>query len=184
MAAICNQQRFALATDETAEELRNGSKNPNTSKSTSFWLSVWKTWCQEKNIALEIEEHEPADLNKVLEQFYAEVKNKNGEDYEPDSLRVMIAVLDRHLKDKHYLLSIMKDREFNSSKQVLEGKAKLLQQPGRGKRPNKARNLTKEKEEVLWKENKFGCKTPEALVNTMWSLLNQHFGLHGRQEHR
>ena len=138
---------------------------------------------KKKNIAVKIEEHEPAELNKVLEQFYAEVKNKNGEDYEPDSLRVMIAALDRHLKDKHYLLSIVKDREFHSFKQVLEVKAKLLQQSGRGKRPNKARNLTK-KEDVFWKENKFRCNTPEALVNTMWWLLTQHFGLRGRQEHR
>ena len=136
-----------------------------------------------KERALEIEEHEPAELNRLLEKFYAEVKSKNGEDYEPDSLRVMIAAFDRHLKDKQYPLSIVKDREFHSSKQVLEGKAKLLRQAGRGKRPNKPRKLTKE-EELLWKENKFGSTTPEALVNTMWWLLNQHFGLRGRQEHR
>ena len=182
MAAL-NQERFTPATDDTIEELRNGAKNVNTSKSTSFWLSVWKTWCEGKSIALEIEEHEPAELNRLLEKFYAEVKNKNGEDYEPDSLRVMIAAFDRHLKDKQYPLSIVKDREFHSSKQVLERKAKLLRQAGRGKRPNKARNLTKEEEELLWKENKFGSTTPEALVNTMWWLLTQHFGLRGRQEH-
>jgi len=49
-----------------------------TSKSTSFWLSVWKTWCEGKSIALEIEVHEPAELNRLLEKLYAEVKNKNG----------------------------------------------------------------------------------------------------------
>ena len=113
---------------------------------------------------MEIEEHEPAEQNRLLEKFYAEVKNKNGEYYEPDSLRVMTAAFNRHLKDKQYPLSIVKD----SSKQVLEGKAKLLRQAGRAKRPNKARNLTKEQEELLWKENKFGSTTPEALVNTMW----------------
>ena len=181
--AASNQERFTLATDDTIEELRNGAKNVNTSRSTSFWLSVWKTWCEGMNIALDIEEHEPAELNRLLEKFYAEVKNRNGEDYEPDSLRVMIAALDRHLKEKQYPLSIVKDREFHSSKQVLEGKAKLLRQAGRGKRPNKARNLTKEEEEVLWKESKLGSTTPEALVNTMWWILTQHFGLRGRQEH-
>ena len=62
MAAL-NQERFTPATDDTIEELRNGAKNVNTSKSTSFWLSVWKTWCEGKSIALEIEEHEPAELN-------------------------------------------------------------------------------------------------------------------------
>ena len=148
---------------------------------------MWKTWCEGKSIALEIEKHEPAELNRLLEKFYAEVKNKNGQDYEPDSLRVMFAALDRHLKDKQYTLSMdtedREDREFHSSKQVLEGKAKLLRQASRGKRPNKARNLTKEEEEVLWKGSKFGSTTPEALVNTMWWLLTQHFGLRGRQEH-
>ena len=184
MAALNQaQERFTLATDNKIEELRNGAKYINTSKSTSFWLSVWKTWCEGKSIALEIEKHEPAELNRLLKKFYAKVKNKNGQDYEPDSLRVMIAALDRHLKDKQYPLSIVKDREFHSSKQVLEGKAKLLRQAGRGKRPNKARNLTKEEEEVLWKESKLRSTTPEALVNRMWWLHTQHFGLRGQQEH-
>ena len=176
-------QRFTFASDDSIEQLRNNAKNTNTSKSTLFWLSVWKTWCEEKRIERPVEEHEPAELNKLLERFYAEVKNKDGEDYEPDSLRVMLAALDRHLRDKHYPLSIIKDLEFHSSKQVLEGKAKLLRQAGRGKRPNKARPLTQEEEELLWKEKKFGDESPEALINSVWWLLTQYFGLRGRQEH-
>ena len=41
MAAL-NQERLTLATYDTIEELRNGAKNINTSRSTSFWISVWK----------------------------------------------------------------------------------------------------------------------------------------------
>ena len=41
MAAL-NQQRLTLATDNIIGELQNGAKNINTSKSWSFWLSVWK----------------------------------------------------------------------------------------------------------------------------------------------
>ena len=52
-----------------------------------------------------------------------------------------------------------------------------------GKRPNKARSLTEEEEEVLWEADKFGPKTPEALISFMWWLLTQFFGLRGRQEH-
>ena len=125
----------------------------------------------------------PEKLNKLLETFYAEVKNKNGDDYEPDSLKVMIAALDRHLNDEGYKFSIIRDREFHSSKQVLEGKARQLRQSGMGKRPNKARSLTEEEEEVLWEAEKFGSKTPEALTSSMWWLLTQFFGLRGRQEH-
>jgi len=78
--------RFTLATNDTIEELRNGAKNISISKSTSFWLSLWKTWCEGMNIALDIEEHKSAELNRLHEKFYAEVKNKNGQNYEPGSL--------------------------------------------------------------------------------------------------
>ena len=40
------------------EELQNGAKDIYTSKSTSFWLSVWKTWCEGTSISLEIEEYQ------------------------------------------------------------------------------------------------------------------------------
>ena len=119
----------------------------------------------------------------MLERFYAELKNKHGEDYEPESLKVMIASLDRHLKNKGYSLSIAPDREFSSSKQVLDGKAKQLCLAGRGKRPNKARQLSVEEEEILWKSEKLGGKTSESLIQTLWWLLTQQFGLCGRQEH-
>ena len=100
-------------------------------------LNVWETWCKHKNIVNKIEENEPEKLNKLLETFYAEVKNRNGGDYKPDSLKVMIAALDRHLNEKGYKFSIIRDREFHSSKQVLEAKARRLRQSSMSKRPNK-----------------------------------------------
>ena len=175
--------RFSLATDREIQGLKNSSKNENASKSTRFWLSVWKKWCVEKEIKKEIQDIPPVELNILLERFYAEVKNKQGKDYEPDSLKVMLTALDRHLKDNGYNASIIRDREFFSSKQVLEGKAKQLCKAGLGKRPNKARQVSAEEEEILWKTGKFGRESPEALVQTMWWLLTQHFGLRGRQEH-
>ena len=93
----------------------------------------------------------------------------------------MISLLDRHLKNKGYSLSIVRDREFSSPKQVLDGKAKQLRLAGRGKRPNKARQLSEEEEEILWNSEKLG-ETPESLIHTMWWLLTQQFGLRGRQE--
>ena len=73
--------------------------------------------------------------------------NKNGEDYEPASL-------DRHLRNKGCTLSIVRDREFSSSKEVLEDKAKQLRLAGRGKRSNKARQVSEEEEEILWRSGK------------------------------
>ena len=39
-----------------------------------------------------------AELDGVLQKFYAELVKQNGEEYEPESLKVMIASLNRHIK--------------------------------------------------------------------------------------
>ena len=87
----------------------------------------------------------------------SKTNNKKGEDYEPESLKLMMSSLDRHLRNKGCTLSIVCDREFSSSKEVLEDKAKQLRLAGPGKRPNKARQVSKEEEEILsknWSEQK------------------------------
>ena len=80
----------------------------------------------------------------------------------------MKASLDRHLKNKGCTLSIVRDREFSSSKEVLEDRAKQLRLAGRGhgKRPNKARQASEEEEEILCKSGKLGGKNPESLFQT------------------
>ena len=183
MVGVCST--FAFATETTVEELKNCSKNENTAKSTGFWLSFWKNWCVGKEITDEIENYEPAELNTLLEHFYAEVKNKQGEDYEPESLKVMIASLDRHFKNKGYSLSIVyvHDRKFSSSKQLLEGKAKQLRLAGRVKRPTKLDKYQSRKKKFSERVEKWEVITPKSLFQTMWWLLTQHIRLCGRQEH-
>ena len=66
----------------------------------------------------------------------------------------MMASLDRHLRNKGCTLSIVRGREFSSSKEVLEDKAKQLRLAGRGKHPNKARQVSEEEEEILWRSRK------------------------------
>jgi len=70
-----------------------------------------------------------------------------------------------------------------NSRKVLEGKARKLREQGKGKRPNRSKSLTKEEEEILWENGQLGGKSPRSLINTMWGLMTQHFGLRGRQEH-
>ena len=66
----------------------------------------------------------------------------------------MMASLDRHLKNKGCTLPIVRDREFSSSEEVLEDKAKQVRLAGRDKRSNKARQVSEEEEEILWRSGK------------------------------
>ena len=83
-----------------------------------------------------------------------------------------MASLDRHLKNKGCTLSIVRDRELSSSKEVLEDKAKQLRLAGRGKRPNKARQVSEEEEEILWKSGKLEVITRIFNSNTLNNSMN------------
>ena len=65
-------------------------------------------------------------VDETLQKFFAEIRKKDGSEYEPDSLRVMLASLDRHLREKDTAFSIAKDIEFSKSRKVLEGKASFF----------------------------------------------------------
>ena len=129
-----------------------------------------------------LEEYSAEELDKVLQRFYAEVRNKRGEQYEPESLKVMMASLDRYLRERNCPYSISKDRQFHQSKQVLEGKAKSLRQEGKGKQPNASNALSIPEEETLWEHGKLNSSSPRVLCQTMWWILTQHFGLRGREQ--
>ena len=95
----------------------------------------------------------------------------------------MLASLDRHLREKDVAFSIAMDIEFSNSRKELEGKASLLRQEGFGKRPNAAKALTSQDEELLWSKGVLGSHSSQSLIQTMWFLLTQHFVLTGCEEH-
>lgn len=69
--------------------------------------------------------------------FFAEIRKENGEDFEPDSLKVMLAALERYLKDNNYQHSLLKDVAFQNSRKVLEGKQEIYARREREKDPKK-----------------------------------------------
>ena len=115
-------ERFNEADESDIRFLIEASSSKNTKLATSNWLRIYKQWATARGKEVEMEKLEPSELNKTLEIFFAEVRKTNSSEYEPDSLKVMLAALDRYLKGKDYPVSIIKGREFSSSKSVLEEK--------------------------------------------------------------
>ena len=174
---------FKTATSEDLERLLSNTENKNTKKTTQTWINRFNTWRESRQIALELHEMPPDELEKILQHFYAELVKNDGTDYEPESLRVMIACLDRHLKEHGATYSILKDRCFETSRKVLEGKAIELRRQGKGKQKMKADVVTLEEEELLWERGALGCSDAKTLNRTVFYTLSQHFGTRGRQEH-
>ena len=125
----------------------------------------------------------PATLDEVLQQFYLEVRKQDGSEYEPDSLNVMQAALERYLLTKKYSYSLINGREFSSSRAVLDAKAKQLRMNGYGKRKNRTEPYNSSDEEKFWPSGPLGDHIGAALTNADFKNLSEHFGFRGRQDH-
>ena len=68
----------------------------------------------------------------------------------------MQASLDRHLKNLGRPYSILRDRQFQLSRQQLKAKARYLRQKGMGKRKHAANALSEDDEEHLWETGHIG----------------------------
>ena len=85
--------RFSEISGEEIQRVAVKAVNKNTVKTTEKWMNVWKSWAESKGLNDDIVEYEAID----------------GSDYEPVSLRVKLAALDRHLKQNDSKISIAKD---------------------------------------------------------------------------
>ena len=118
-----NVTEFKTASNEDLERLISNTENKNTNKTTRTWVNRFNSWRESRELAQELHEIPPEELDKILQSFYAELVKSDGTDYEPESLRVMIACLDRHLREHGATYSILKHKCFERSRKMLEGRA-------------------------------------------------------------
>ena len=70
--------RFAEINNILIQSLKNNAKNKNTQQSTNKWINVCSAWTEQKGHYKSIKGYELVALNKILEDFYATVRKKNG----------------------------------------------------------------------------------------------------------
>ena len=142
-----------------------------------MWRNVWTSWAESEGLKGDIVKYEAKELDERLSRFFAEIRKSEGFDHELDSLRVMLAALDRHLKHNDSKISIAKDRRRIRQVQTgPEGKSKSSSR----KRPFKT---SKCKTALAVEENRvLSEQTPKPLLYTLRYLFTLHFGLRGCKE--
>ena len=116
----------STASDQSSDEIQrliSKNTNCNTAKSTKNWVNKYAKWAADNHIQTDLALIPEDELDTILQRFYSEIRKNDGENYEPESLKVMQASLDRYLRDKGSTFSILKDRKFDISRKVLNGKA-------------------------------------------------------------
>ena len=124
------------------------------------------------------EELSPQELDLYLSRFVLAVRKKNGEEYEPTTLRGFIASVERYLKKCRYSESVITGQNFTRTREVLKSKQNQL------KPPQAASSLTPEEIDILHESKEMGISSPKALINTLWFNNCLHFGLRGGKEQR
>ena len=124
--------RLTEADEELVELLKTESENKNSKRSADYWKGIFEKWAETRGKEEKLESYDIPELNDALSQFFVELRKENGQDYKPDSLKVMQVALDRHLRSQSHPKSILRDTEFLSSRKELEGKAKKLREQGMG----------------------------------------------------
>ena len=130
--------RFA-SLEGSIETFVEERENQNTVKKTKRDVALLTEFLQTKGKAQsEIAEIPPAELNELLSEFILSVRTKEGQDYEPSSLRGMVASFERHLKRKSYPVSIINDLTFERLRKTLHSKQKQLKKKEKGREGKQA----------------------------------------------
>ena len=181
--AECSGSRFKPL-DKPIEEYITDQENKNTRAKTRRDVKLLTAFLLEKNEQRKIEEIQPEELNRYVSEFIVSVKRKDGQDYEPSSLRGLFSSFNRYLKERKYSASIIEDTVFDQARKCLEARSKQLKKEGKGNKPNAAEALTDVEENILYEKNLLGISNAEALLNTVWLFNSVHFGLRSCEEHR
>jgi len=99
-------------------------------------------------------------------------------------IRGILSSVERHLRRAGYGKSIIKDNDFQKTRDALKAKQKELKRQGKGNKPKATTALSDKEIDILYNEKVLGLSSPQALVNTVWLNNMLHFGLRGCKEQR
>ena len=175
--------RFAAPLE--IEKYITENENEQTRRKTLSHQRLFESYLSGLNEHRPIHEIHAIELNQYLCQFIVSVRQKNGDEYEPVTLRSMISSFERYLKRHNYGISLVAGYEFAKLREVLKCKQKDLKKQGRGNKPKAADTINDDEIELLYKSGQLGTSSPSSLINTLWMNNTLHFGMRGGgSEHR
>ncbi|XP_071128790.1 uncharacterized protein KIAA1958-like [Mytilus edulis] len=157
-------------------------KNKNTKRKTASDVNIFTNWLSANNEHRKMEEIPVCELDKLLARFFMKVTKSDGTPYEPGTVKAFQSSISRYMNDK-LNISIIRDKEFNHSREVLSAKMKELKTMGLGAKKKRADPFSTEEINLLYEKGQLGRGNPGALIHSVWLNNSLHFGLRSREEH-
>ena len=146
-------------------------ENKNTHRKTGADMRILTAYMRSLNEMRLPEAIPPTELDKYLSSFFLVVRKADGSEYEPCSLRAMLASIERYLRFKNYPLSLTRDAAFSNMRNGLKLKQQTLRSIGKGQKSSNdasPSSLAREgKIAHLFKSQEMGPYTPSSVVFTL-----------------
>ncbi|XP_061176185.1 uncharacterized protein LOC133185143 [Saccostrea echinata] len=169
-------------TDEELNKLVPDQENANTKSNTKWAMNEFEEWRENRDENIpELHVMDSKEMGYWLERFVVEMRKKDGTEYPPKSIYLILCGLLRHLRDKGiYDKNFLneKNTEFAGFRKIADAQMRNLIDKGLGCDIKCADPILPEQEEKLWEKGVFGQENREQLQLTMF-----FGGLRGCDEH-
>ena len=188
--------RFATpTTSHDLEKLAKGVVPENTQKNDHWAKRTFVDWLTARNSCTE-EVISPQDilltrdaalLDKWLSLFTIEVRRKDGSEYPPATIHMLLCGLQRIMRresDRPFEIFAKDDVRFRNFRGTMESVFQQLHKKGVGAVVKHASVITVDEENHIWQQGIIGDHSPTALLRAVFYLNGINFSLHGGKEHR
>ncbi|XP_071986774.1 uncharacterized protein [Engystomops pustulosus] len=160
-------------------------KNINTARKTTSDIQTLQNFMSEMNEKRKVEDIPHTELDTLLSKFILLVKRKDGNEYEPHTLRCMVGSIDRYLKEHSYHHTIIygNSKDFPLTKQSLHAKIKFLKKVAESNPPIRQEALTDDDIENLYKTGTLSMDNPTSLLNMVFFNNGIHFALRTKEQY-
>ncbi|XP_062573148.1 zinc finger MYM-type protein 2-like [Saccostrea cucullata] len=188
-----NIERFARLNEEDLDNLIKKGLSKKTEQKSKWAMTLFTNWQNERKCMLpnhdtfmyqDIMIMSDEEINKTMSFFVAEVRNKSGEDYRPNSLYEIVCAIQHKLRHEGRFINFLDDDKFHDMRSILDSKMKELSGRGMGIKRKRAEIITEAQEDEMWSKGVLGRDTPQKLLDTLLFQLGLHFALRAGQEHR
>ncbi len=111
---------FKTTSEAEKQQILEERNSSSTNKATKGILKILTDYIFEKKNMPDVEQTTDTQLPQLLETFYAEVCQQNGEMYKLASLKCICAGLNRHFKETRSL-DIISDPKFTKANEIFKG---------------------------------------------------------------
>ena len=117
------------------------------------------------------------ELCELLCNYFIQLKNPDGSNYEPRTVRGMLGSFKDTGKIRIMDASIISGLDFVKLTSVQKTKQYILKSERLGDLPRRAESLSDEDVNKLWQCNQLGPNNPESILNTLWWNNTIYFGI-------